>query len=319
MKKILAIATLVGVALTGCVTNDVIDDVTSEIKMSVVNKVANRAIIESTTVPNDFKFDVYGYFSEDSFANTQEFAMHDVECTKNGDYYKNADTSYYWPLTGEVGFYAVAPSTVAPSVDWATGMTLTNYTVAGAEDIDLMFAYNKGSKQSAALNMVFYHALTLTKVQLVTDKEYADVTLAVTGIAFNKIDVTANCVYKELSPANTTAEPSITWSGNTDATATQQYASTSQDVVYNGGTAVEYGSGSLVIPQSMTGAATISINYSLTQNGKTINGSVSKPITTAWVAGNKCIYTLTFKLDEILFNPSANDWVEITADAITIE
>ena len=54
-------------------------------------------------------------------------------------------------------------------------------------------------------------------------------------------------------------------------------------------------------------------------NGKTIEGVVKRPITTTWVQGNKYIYTLTFSLNEILFNPSATDWVKVDSDSISIE
>lgn len=329
MKKFFVMAIAVAAVLTGCVTNEEFgDDVQPEIKMEAVTKVANRAIVEGATVPEDFNFTVFGFYSANSFANTQQFAMYDVDCTKQGEFFKHSTQSYYWPMSGEVGFYAVSPSIVEPAViDWYSGITLTNHTVVGAEDVDVMFAYNKGSNQSAALGMVFYHALAQAEVLVNTDKEYQNVELKVTGITFKNIDITANCTYKESSPADQTPNPSIEWSGNTDSTGSEVYSVEEHTVVYNSTQAQPYGSGVVVIPQTMDTevvttptVSTISIGYSLAQyGGAAITGTIEKPITTAWERGSKYVYTLTFKLNEILFNPSATDWVTVNADAISIE
>lgn len=323
MKRLLVMMAA-AVVLTGCVTNDSWNDgEQSEIKMAAIGKVANRAIVEGANVPDDFDFTVFGFYTTNSFAATSQFAMWNVKCSKQGSYFKHDTDSYYWPWTGEVGFYAVSPASVEPSVAWASGVTLVDYTVLGAESNDLMFAYNKGSNQAAALNMVFHHALAQVEVALNTDKAYDDVTLAVTGISFENIDTTASCVYKESSPADQTSNPSISWSGNTDYASTEVYSSTTQAVTYNEvdgvATPVTYGDGVVVIPQTMDATSEIAIGYALTQNGKTIAGVVKRPITTTWVQGNKYIYTLTFSLNEILFNPSATDWVKVDSDSISIE
>lgn len=325
MKKFIAVAAVVGLMLTSCVTNEMFDEQTpSEIRMEAVTKVANKAIVEGATVPDDFNFTVFGFFTEDDFATTppQQFAMYNVDCTKQGTYFKNATQSYYWPLSGKVGFYAIAPADVEPSLAWSTGISLTDYTVTGHEDKDLMFAYNVGSKQAAALDMVFYHALAQVEVALNTDKEYSGATIDVNAVSFKNVDVTADCTYKELSPADQTANPSIAWTNNAAYDSTEEYSDTAQTVVY-GIDAAAYGSGIVVIPQKMCttlGAESmISISYTLTQNSNAISGTIDVPITTEWGVGNKYIYTVTFKLDEILFDPSVEDWVEVATESVTIE
>ena len=204
-------------------------------------------------------------------------------------------------------------------VSWADGLTLTNYNVNAAKDTDVMFAYNWGAKGSSALKMTFHHALSQVLVKVKTNESYANAEIKVKSVSFTNVDVEATCNYKELSTADQVANPSITWTGNTDYTATEEYYATLSAAVTS--SAVDYGAGVLTIPQTMGANAKISIAYALTQNGKTVEGTVSKPITEAWVAGKRYIYTLNFNLDEITFDPDVvnTGWVDVTVDAITIE
>lgn len=320
MKKFFAMAAVAALMLTGCVNNEMFEDAEpAEIVMQAVNKVPNKAIVEGATFSGDFK--VFGFFSEDDFTSTQQFGMYDVVCTKVGDVYKNSTTSYYWPMSGKVGFYAVAPASIAPTVNWADGLTLTNYNVntADAKVTDVMFAYNWGAKGSSALKMTFHHALSQVLVKVKTNDTYANAEIKVKSVSFTNVDVEATCNYKELSTADQVANPSITWTGNTDYTATEEYYATLSAAVTS--SAVAYGAGILTIPQTMGANAKISIAYALTQNGKTVEGTVSPAITEAWVAGKRYIYTLNFNLDEITFDPDVvnTGWVDVTVDAITIE
>lgn len=318
MKKFFAMAAVAALMLTGCVNNEMFEDAEpAEIVMQAVNKVPNKAIVEGATFSGDFK--VFGFFSENDFTSTQQFGMYDVVCTKVGDVYKNSTTSYYWPMSGKVGFYAVAPASIAPTVSWADGLTLTNYNVNDAKDTDVMFAYNWGAKGSSALKMTFHHALSQVLVKVKTNESYANAEIKVKSVSFTNVDVEATCNYKELSTADQVANPSITWTGNTDYTATEEYYATLSAAVTS--SAVAYGAGVLTIPQTMGANAKISIAYALTQNGKTVEGTVSPAITEAWVAGKRYIYTLNFKLDEITFDPDVvnTGWVDVTVDAITIE
>lgn len=321
MKKFFAMAAVAALMLTGCVNNEMFEDAEpAEIVMQAVNKVPNKAIVEGATFSGDFK--VFGFFSEDDFTSTQQFGMYDVECTKVGDVYKNSTTSYYWPMSGKVGFYAVAPASIAPTaVSWADGLTLTDYNVNtdDAKVTDVMFAYNWGAKGSSALKMTFYHALSQVLVKVKTNADYANAVIKVKSVSFTNVDVEATCKYEESSTADQVANPSITWTGNTDYTATEVYYATESAAVTS--SAANYGAGILTIPQTMGANAKISIAYALTQNGKTVEGTVSPAITEAWVAGKRYIYTLNFKLDEITFDPDVvnTGWVDVNVDAITIE
>lgn len=321
MKGNLTIVVVLSLMFSGCVSNNNWGGTEqTEIKMGAVGKMANKAIVEGAVFPDGFDFTVYGFYTTDSFATTpSQFEMYDVDCTKQGDYYKNDSQSYYWPWFGEVGFYAVSPASLTPTLNWDTGVMLTNYTVVDAEDVDVMIAYNKGSNQVAALNMVFFHALSQVEVLANTKEAYTNVSIAITDITFKNIDVVATCIYKELSPNNTIANPSIIWVGNADSKDSEVYSNEDQTVVYDNSVAQPYGTGIVVIPQEMDPASVISIGYTLTQNGNTINGRVDAPINTNWNAGYKYVYTIIFALDKISFDPSAMEWVTVTTNIISIE
>ncbi len=64
---------------------------------------------------------------------------------------------------------------------------------------------------------------------------------------------------------------------------------------------------------------TLTINYTMEPvSGAAITGNVTVGAAQEWVAGKKYIYTLNFKLNEILFNPSVIDWVDVNVDTINI-
>ncbi len=44
--------------------------------------------------------------------------------------------------------------------------------------------------------------------------------------------------------------------------------------------------------------------------------NISKP--QVWEPGKKYVYTLNFKLNEILFDPTVTDWVDVNVDTINI-
>ena len=49
-----------------------------------------------------------------------------------------------------------------------------------------------------------------------------------------------------------------------------------------------------------------------------ITGTVTVPAPQEWQAGKRYLYTLNFKLNEITFNPSVTDWVDVAVATINI-
>lgn len=329
-----------------------------EIGFNAVTQKATKAIITGSTYAHGNVFKVWGWqsaagdfseFAEDAASNF----MTNLPISWTGgrdsrdEAWRNADNYYYWPFTGKISFLAIHPSTVAPtSTGWdATNdkpkASISNYTITPGsnEDVDLMFANNAGTRNSVIVNgdgmmgMVFKHALSQIEVKVKTDADYsADVAFDVESVTFNNIDLSGTVLY---------ANDAISWSANT--TQTQNW------VYYN--TVLEdiddeyqiYGAAKVNIPQPAnfnasildpghakynagdTVAATITIGYSMEQTGSAkITGTVTiadpflSVVDNEWEAGKKYNYTINFKLNEILINPSVTDWVDVNATTINI-
>ena len=318
---------------------------------------ANNAIISGTTYGHDNTFQVWGWqspaedFSEFDDNDASNFMSNlTISWTKGRDNtrdeaWRNATNYYYWPFTGRISFLAIHPSTVAPS---STGWDATNdkpvavindYTVAAKDSTDLMFATNEGARQATALSMVFKHALSQIQFRVRTDYDYTldNVEFKVDSIRISNIDLSGDVTY---------ANDAISWADNAAQTEKKFYYRTTQVVNYaaTDAAAALYGRALVMIPQNANVLdlpaddvqTTFTIGYTMKQKSNDpISGTVTvaAPWTkvkegsteydpaaaiAAWEPGKKYNYTLCFKLNEILFNPTVTDWVEVEMSTVNI-
>lgn len=334
------------VALSACNKEEVVNTDTNlesnEIGFVAVNRKAtkaNDAIISGTTYGHDNTFKVWGWQSEGgAFAEFADDAasnfMTNLTISWTGgrdsraEAWRNADNYYYWPFTGKISFLAIHPSTVAPSTTgWdATNdkpkATIADYTITPAsnETTDLMFATNEGSRRADALPMVFKHALSQIEVQVKTNEDYSnDVAFDVESVVFHNIDLSGDVAY---------ANDAISWTDNTTQSETWNYYTTVLEDITD--SYQVYGAAKVNIPQAASVAddpATtnviegtyITVGYSMEQTGSAkITGTVNISKPQLWEAGKRYVYTLNFKLNEILFDPTVTDWIEVAVDTINI-
>lgn len=279
-----------------------------------------------------------------------------IEWTKGRDNtraeaWRNATNYYYWPFTGKISFLAIHPFTVAPTtVKWddtnkKAKATIDNYTIDGdTKTTDLMFATNEGTRASngdTPVNMVFKHALSQIQFRVRTNYDYTldGVEFKVNSVTLNNIDLSGNLAY---------ANNAFTWSNNDTQEETWAYYATPQVVTYaaTDAAAALYGAANVMIPQpanaddpatpAVIEGTTITINYTMKQKTyAAITGTVivAAPWTkvkegdtehdpavafAAWEPGKKYNYTLNFNLKEILFNPSATNWVNVEVATINV-
>lgn len=326
-----------------------------EIGFNVVNQratKANDAIITGTTYGTDNTFKVWGWqspaadFSEFSTDDESNFMSNLVISWNDGhdharaNAWRNAANYYYWPFTGKISFLAIHPSEVAPSTTgWdATNKkpqaTVADYTISDSnKTVDLMFATNEGARRADALPMVFKHALSQIEVQVKTEEDYtADVAFDVESVTFNNIDLSGDVAY---------VNDAISWTDNDTQTQNWIYYNTVlEDITKD---YQVYGAAKVNIPQPANYnasildpsdplydagdavAATITIGYSMEQTGSAkITGTVTiadpflSVAANAWEPGKKYNYTINFRLNEILFNPSVTDWVDVNVATINI-
>jgi len=335
------------IALAACSKENVDNNVGKldgeEIGFNVVNQKATKAndeIITGTTYATDNSFKVWGWQSEagdfsefstddaSNFMTNLTISWNDGHDHARAEAWRNADHYYYWPFTGKISFLAIHPSEVAPTT---TGWDATNkkpqatvddYTISDAnKTVDLMFANNEGSRRSDALPMVFKHALSQIQFRVRTNEDYSsDVTFKVNSITINKIDLSGDLAY---------ANDAFTWSDNAAQTESWPYYATTATVAYaaTDADAALYGDANVMIPQAafaddpattdVLEGTTLTINYTMEPvSGAAITGDVTVGAGQEWLEGKKYVYTLNFKLNEILFN--VTDWVVVNVDTINI-
>lgn len=277
---------MVGVALTGCMKNEVyVPKCETPISFEVANYVAQtRAGVFATTE----KFGVNAW-SRDAAAAASVQMMTD-ETVEYADGKWTTETPYYWPINGTVDFIAYYPTTVKPTIVYdyagADTYTYTNYTVA---DVDLMYAdkaicysantaatdngtdFGIGSYGFEGVPTLFRHALAKVnfKVQNAkpTDGIYS-YDIKVNSIAlkvYNQGSVT-------LKNDGTTPATLGTWSVTDNVwtpTDADTYATLSwtADVTLSDNTAVAYADRTqYVLPQTLVaGKQEITVNYTVTQ------------------------------------------------------
>lgn len=351
-QLILAAAALV--VLASCTKSNV-DPVNTaktegdEIGFNAVTRKATKAndeIVSGTAYGTENTFKVWGWQSEKDGNTAPNIAFSDISNNaasnfmsnltisycggpqNRDDAWRNADHYYYWPFTGKISFLAIHPSTVAPTTTgWdATNKkpkaTIADYTIVPGtnETVDLMFATNEGSRRTDALPIVFKHALSQIEVQVKTDEDYSDdVAFDVESVTFHNIDLSGDVTY---------INNVIDWDDNTTQTQDWIYYNTVLEDITD--SYQVYGAAKVNIPQAASVAddpettnviegTYITIGYSMEQtNSDKITGTVNISKPQLWEAGKRYVYTINFRLNEILFNPSVTDWVDVNVSTINI-
>lgn len=331
MKTLKYFTILAVLGLTACTQNEIDTPELNEVGFNAVVRKNTKAIITGGTFTENLKFKVWGYYTQkgdfsDVATDAAPNFMKGVEISylAGEAKWRNATNHYYWPNQGKVGFYAFYPETTVPAFTWNTGATIADYAISpNTQETDLMYAYNVGPEQ-AALPMVFNHALSQIEFRYQTNDTYADATVKINSITFKNVDLTA-----DFNQNNSLATPIAGWSKNTDQTSDYSYyAQTSAAAVETaqGTPAATYGAPLLFIPQtaatadvvftvSMLNTDDIEYTFNIALNPATANNAAA----TEWQMGKKYIYTLNFKLDEINFAPSINDWVEVQVSTVDME
>ena len=324
MKKIffslLAIAALASCAKTEAVYTGA----DSEIKLAPVaarqTKANVLAAIDGTEYPTAENFDVYGYWKNVGAGETYTdgasyFGETGVEFVNKGNYWGGAKT-YYWPKNGALRFAAYSPSSLdlTHSQDGDT-FSVTGYKQPNSTDAtwDFLVAPTSESYTSMTaaenVSIVFKHALSWITLQVKAEDAEATDVFEIKSVKINAVNTVADFKASMLDGIQYEE-----WSNQ---------ASPAEYVVFEGSQAVNgeaavietTPAGTLVIPQATT-------NVTIVFNQKGVNGTldmeemevtldlVLDQDNEPWRPGYHYTYTLIFGLDEILINPSVEDWTE---------
>ena len=342
MKKIffsfLAIAALASCAKTEAVfTQD-----NSEIKIAPVtamNTKAQAGVIDGIEYPASEKFNVYAYWANqpagslfEADETTAGAYLSNVTFVNKGKYWGGA-TTQYWPKNGSLRFAAYSPAdkinnmthNLAADTYELNGFT---YPTTVGEMYDILVAPTSKSytAQTAAENVsvVFEHALSWITFKVKSQAPVADA-FTVKEIILNNVNNHGNMVADMKAGTKTwsTAMPQAVTVFDQAAGRLVPTNPTEAPIFENAG---NNGTQLLVLPQATT---SVTINFTQNEVGSAPalpNQTVTIPLTLdggqPWEAGKHYTYTVVFDLDEILINPSVEDWedvIEVEVDATATE
>lgn len=338
MKKVFLIAAAV-VALAACSKNEALpsSSINNEISFNVAPR--TKAAPETFDTHNVFASWAY-YLPKGSTWDTratgvtpQEYIVERTISYQTDGTWKETGKTYYWPKDGgSLTFFAYSLN--------RNNLTLTGgdseFTCSAATGIqghidlkankntDFMVAEiakdKKANETAYSFNGVptlFKHKLSKVVCKVQKAADYQGVTFELNSIKFLKVSHYAT--YGQLPTEKIT--PSGTNDDQVYTSATQEITTTltpvtTEDVV-------------IYIPQEFTDETSkIEITYTITT---TVEGSTTPVVQTVvreypikdkfaeWEMGKRYIFNLTFSLDEILWAPAVEPWVDAPAGSIDVK
>lgn len=349
MKKSLIIAGLACVALAACTKNEVVSVAPDqEITFQTIETKA------ASGFNTNHAFQSYAFFlqSEDwstTNASSSTEYIHDAKITWNTNCWKDASTVHYWPKQGKLTFFAWSDDTGAPSVAGPAvtckkteGVKVSDFdiTATANRNKDLLvakIAANKIANDSdgghtygtntwtSGVNTEFYHILSNLVFTAKTDADYSGVTFKVNSIEIQGVN-TKGTYTQGVDPSKQPTDVNF-WTDLSEKKNIMVYKpSATVPVTYSGATlnpeASDY---SIVLPQVLPGDAKIVIKYQYTTNYGaefdkefTEEKLLSAVYTDNWKSGKKYTLNITFTLNEILWDPSVEEWATGTTQGITL-
>lgn len=303
-----------------------------EISYQVVRK---APVTKAEVFPTDDKFYSWAYYlgkdkTWDADMNNALPYLSKVEISHDGNKWWNHNDGtggvhYYWPEEGSLTFFAVSPETVANVVcDKANGITVTDFE---AGNIDLLVADIAKDQTSATagasgVSTVFRHKLTKVQLAAMTVENYGE-TFKITDLTWKISNVYGKGTYAQI-------DESISDKWNVDVSSTPKSFEFNHLAVVTSTQAssvTEY----YMIPQAKTDMnvnAIIEIGYKVTMKGSgnntiTYDKKASYALNCSdapdWGVNQSITYVLKFNgPDEILWNPSIEDWSTTTDTPVVI-
>lgn len=356
MKKFMIFAATAALVLAGCAKNEVTSTVREDVPIGF-GSYAGRAITKATTdsyvgpgaatfTATNQHIGVYAYVGD---ATASTFMNNvDVTLATNGT---EASTNYspirYWPkqevAANAIDFIAYYPYGGTGITGAGIGNTTENthygtlgFTVqdAIADQVDFMYADpvedQYYSTNSGVVPFVFHHALTRVLFQVKAAATYTGTTIKVKSLSINNIKKTGTLTLGATATWGTTPTGAQTYNFpdiSSHALTTTAYPEedySSDPKVY-----ADAGYVFLLMPQDIVDAATLSIQYEITDDGTgvvtTNNASVqlntitdgSSPIAT-WSINQNVVYTITIGLNPIQFTGSVTPWADPTSGSWTL-
>ena len=265
MKKHLFLVALAGVALAGCVKNEVESPVTKDVKIGFATPVLNSNVDTKASVYGEIGSHSYSgtnvnytYPREESFrifavehsgaltswANAKPTAFNNTAISYNGSLDAWAPMTagggfYYWPDNKMLSFAAVSPAeldiTGVAATYGATGTKIENFVIADdpAKQYDLLFSKRETNKTAADMvdmGAQYYSGVPLTFQHALSSihfslKKDATVTETVSLHSITLRNAVNKATFNENITNETAYASSPAWTTSTVATDKKDYVS----------------------------------------------------------------------------------------------
>lgn len=334
MKKIFFAAAVVGVALTGCVSNEAEIAPKGDSKITfaapLVSGISRAVTGEiNNPYPDGEQFAAFAKFYRDGFSSwadgewyfgaTGGVAMK-YDSNVNG-WAPSDGTEYYWPKNGSLTFYAYSPAdyeTWKPAIEDEQMQAVGVNIPAEAANVDLMYSElakdktevdriegNNGNTgvEYYGVELRFKHALSSIQFKAKLSRGYN------ASIVLNKIELKQAKSQGSFSWAlNSAAAP--VW--NTDVPVDYTVVSDAAQSVTETAAAVTGAKPMILLPQTLAG---VTAEVSYTVDGREFKSEIKladwkhgEQDTPEWQSGKRYIYTIIFSLNTIYFDPTVANW-----------
>lgn len=321
MKKIL-FAAVAAMAITGCSQNEEIEKAAQpvEIGFGTIVKTTTRAVVTNKANLGNFK--VHSYITGATYDGTAlgNAYMNGVlyETSDNLTWTKNADDTktYYWPSASDksVQFFAYPSALVTDFSAPATGYPSFTYTVAAADQKDLVVAHEQNKTATSdgvdngSLTLGFKHILSRINFAYVpgaSDLTYTVSAIKIAGITGGKAKYSFDATNGQWDLADGTSQE-YTY------TVTQSSTLVTDKSYYLLG---DESASLMLLPQSVADKV-ITVTYkSQDANGVVVfegDKTVTLPANSKWEVGQNVLYILTLPAGgtEMTVVPAVSDWGE---------
>ena len=220
MRKGFILTSVLGMLLMTSCSHDEITNLqhNAPIEFRTVLNRQTKAVSYTQSNLASFYVTAFDDVSSVAYINKEEY-VHGASGT-----YKSAK-KYYWPLSGDLHFYAYAPeATGTNGLDYVDELTFQVAPVSDTDNqVDFLYAMNSGNKANSAGGVVLNFRHTMSQIRIKVKNTDQDVEFNVTGWKIVNVDGDAVFTFDNSGNTNAQAQDSTNtfdyamWSDNDDS------------------------------------------------------------------------------------------------------
>ena len=332
MKKVLFFALAAGVALAACTKNEVRP---VEVDQEITFKTISTKATETEAYKTGNTFRSWAYLHDKPYAKDINNQLYlggtgglEISYITASSLWKNATSTYYWPKNGgKLTFFSYATNSDTCELNGATvkcdfedGIIVEGFATDSNLNVDFLVADVAKDKTAnvetyghSGVPTLFRHKLSNVIFTINSKENYDKKTFKLQSIDLVNVIATASYIQNPLNP---TYEG---WNGLTlhDVTFCDTETVFSKDVV------IPTANQSYYIPQTFSNDTKVVLEYKIiTDNGESdsskyavenvvVEKKLSELFGASWKMGTRYTCAITVSLDEILWDPAVQPWVEV--------